>query len=89
MSEQLVYFIATSCLRFVKVGVAADPHARLAALQTGCPVPLRLIGEILGGRAEERSLHTLFRAHRAHGEWFRVEGAVADYLRERADVWDV
>lgn len=55
-----------------KVGVAADVSQRLAALQTGSPLPLRVWGQrpAPGGYEEERSVHSALTPHRRKGEWF-------------------
>lgn len=68
----------------VKVGVAALPWSRLADLQCGSPVPLRIV-EIFGSevRAEAVALERLFHQHHAaarlHGEWFDVDAGEANY----------
>ena len=60
----------------VKIGLTidADPLNRLAALQTGSPVPLQLIGLIQGNETHERELHSRFAQFRLHGEWFSGAG---------------
>lgn len=55
---------------FFKIGVSADPIARLAQLQTACPGLLLPIAVVRGGRAKERTFHSLLRRHRMRGEWF-------------------
>lgn len=54
----------------VKIGWSKRVSARLAELQTGSAVPIRLIGAIPGGRALERRLHEEFAHLRLSGEWF-------------------
>jgi hypothetical protein len=75
-----VYFVAGA--RSVKIGHSVFPEARLQQLQTGSPVALRLLGTVPGGVAEERALHERFASLRTHGEWFRCEGDLANFLRE-------
>lgn len=55
-----------------KIGISADPAARLASLQTGSPFLLRLVcsREFADAAAVERELHMRMGAHRIHGEWF-------------------
>ncbi|WP_422923092.1 GIY-YIG nuclease family protein [Singulisphaera sp. PoT] len=68
-----VYFIRDRVARAIKIGTARDPRKRLAALQTGNPNPLKLMGTIPGGEHEEAQLHARFSAHRGLGEWFEAD----------------
>jgi T5orf172 domain len=58
----------------VKVGVAADPLARLAALQTGASEPLELAYACAvksnDGYAIEQAAHAMLCGRRLAGEWF-------------------
>lgn len=68
---------------YVKVGVSADPAARMATLQTGSPVALTLayVAAVKSGNATqiEQVAHATLSRHRQAGEWFdvSVEMAVA------------
>lgn len=76
-----VYFIQADS-GLVKVGVAENPQARLAQLQTGSPARLRLIGFVPEvGAQGERALHVRFAAAHAHGEWFHPVPELMDYVR--------
>lgn len=75
-----VYFIRDLNSGLVKVGHGRDPWRRLTMLQTGCPGPLEMVAIIEGDAEVERDLHVRFAAKRERGEWFRVEGAFADYI---------
>jgi hypothetical protein len=68
-----VYFIREDVAEgSIKIGTTVgDPLARLAALRTGNPRPLRLLVAIPGGTAEEKALHERFKDLRLEGEWFR------------------
>lgn len=80
-----VYFIQDEVVCLIKIGVASDPLARLRDLQTGSPAKLILLASVEGGRDEERSLHSLFDAYRAHGEWFRPGPRLLKYLMGLGD----
>lgn len=57
---------------FIKVGFTkGDVLDRIAALQTGCPTKLFLLGTGPGGRFIERELHKILKDYRSHGEWYR------------------
>lgn len=76
-----VYFMVGG--PFVKIGFSVDPESRLATLQTGSPHELRLAASVPGTIEDEHLLHRRFAEYRvrADGEWFRHEGALAEYIR--------
>lgn len=77
-SEQYVYAIEGAGL--VKIGRTVAPTYRLAILQSGSPVELKLRGSVVGDHRLERELHKTFSAYRRHGEWFSLSGIVADWV---------
>lgn len=54
----------------VKIGVARDPIQRLAELQCGNPLQLRIQQVILGNREVEQAYHKHWHDARIRGEWF-------------------
>lgn len=68
---------------YVKIGSTTSLKSRLASLQTGCAVPLRLVGTCTGGFNRERALQQEFGAWRRHGEWFKFPPEVMDTLMSR------
>ncbi|MET8629598.1 GIY-YIG nuclease family protein [Kitasatospora sp. NPDC004669] len=54
----------------MKIGRSVDPAGRLANLQAGSPVELRLLATFPGGPRLEKHLHVCFARQRIHGEWF-------------------
>lgn len=80
-----VYFIqhGATVSGAIKIGTTqGNPYARLRALQTGAPEPLRLLAAIDGGPLEERALHQRFAAHRlrADGEWFAASAELLAFI---------
>lgn len=69
----MIYFIQADGVGHVKIGFTANDDAavRLATLQVGSPVPLKLLGTIPGTLGDEKNLHRRFASARVHGEWFR------------------
>lgn len=57
----------------IKIGRAVNVERRLAALQVGSPVPLKLMTTAQGTFRLERQLHDQFNHLRLHGEWFRPD----------------
>jgi hypothetical protein len=67
----MIYLVEAVGVGRVKIGyTSGDARDRLAALQTGSPVPLRIVATMEGGPGLERTLHAAFEVHRLHGEWF-------------------
>lgn len=67
-----VYMIRESWRGLIKIGIAKNLKARLAAIQSSCPQDICLIGyfETKHARSVEAHLHQRF-AHKHHaGEWF-------------------
>lgn len=64
-----IYFIGTGDGP-IKIGFSNDPLARLRALQTASPYPLKLLATTRGGPKKEAEYHTRFAEHRMSGEWF-------------------
>lgn len=56
----MIYFIQAGRTGPVKIGRARDPFRRLASMDSGSPVPLRLLALMPGDAAEERGLHARF-----------------------------
>jgi hypothetical protein len=73
-----IYFIRAG--DFVKIGFAREVTNRLPRLQTGSPVKLELLMAIQGKASLEKDFHRKFAKLRAHGEWFKLEGALSAYL---------
>lgn len=55
----------------VKIGYSVDVAARMASMQAGSPVLLRILAIAPGGAAREAAYHQQFADLRLHGEWFR------------------
>jgi len=80
-----VYFMEAVGLQAVKIGAAANIDRRLGQLQVGCPAELRVLLLEEGGKARELELHREFEGFHIRGDWFRVDGAVADYIAQQTD----
>lgn len=67
----------------VKIGVATRVERRLSMLQSGNPVPLRVLLVIGGGgRALEDMLHRRFSGSRLRGEWFSFTSDIATFIED-------
>lgn len=79
-----VYFVRATESGRIKIGKARDVERRLAGIRTGCSEPLELMGWVDGGVHREDAVHSMFRADREHGEWFRPSAALLAFIREHA-----
>lgn len=75
-----VYFIRRGESGPFKIGWSRSPRARLAQLQTGQEVQLRLVAMAPGGSREESALHRRFAETRLVGEWFRSSPIICAYI---------
>ena len=76
-----VYFLRSGEAGPIKIGyTGTTPNARLSALQTGNPEPLRLIGAVPGTMADESRLHDRFASVRLQGEWFRPVPELLNFI---------
>lgn len=69
----MVYFVQGVDGGPIKIGYTTSMEAdgRLAGLQCGSPVQLRVLHTVRGNQRLERELHVRFAVDRLHGEWFR------------------
>lgn len=81
-----VYFVGGDFDR-VKIGFTADwsPEGRAGQLQTGSPVPLRVLAYAPGDETDERELHRAFSRERLHGEWFIASAALIELVARVAE----
>ena len=67
----MIYFIEMEKNGFIKIGyTTGNAERRMAQLQTGQPLKLKLLGTIPGEREGEIGLHREFEEFRINGEWF-------------------
>jgi hypothetical protein len=66
---------------YVKIGfTAVGIEKRVKYLKIGMPETPRVLGAPNGTPADEMALHKHFAGYRLSGEWFRNEGAVAEWI---------
>ncbi len=76
-----VYVIQASGY-YVKIGRAENIARRLRHIQVNHPVPVRLLAVASTDPNDERSIHERLKSSRVRGEWFRLDEAVAQFIRE-------
>jgi hypothetical protein len=75
-----VYFIQGTATQLIKIGYTVDVDARLAHLAIGSPDRLILLGFCPGTRSDESFAHNQLSDCRSHGEWFRPEPRVLEFM---------
>jgi hypothetical protein len=77
-----VYFVqADSGDGLIKIGTTSSRvEDRLRTMQTGSPVRLKVLGTVPGDSRVESQLHLMFSDIRMHGEWFRPEARLLEYI---------
>lgn len=73
-----VYLIEAAGL--VKIGFTVNVEARIRELQAGSPIVYSLLTSFPATMTTERDLHKRFADYRSHREWFRLDGALADWI---------
>lgn len=81
--EPYTYFVQAGDGGPIKIGSTKNLLIRLRTLCAMSPVPLKLLGVMKGGDAEERC-HVRLGAFRLHGEWFAPSSLVLAFIRENA-----
>ena len=64
----------------VKIGYSTNPRARASQVRCNTPADVDLVGYIPGTVEDERAIHARLSEWRISGEWFRLEGNVADFV---------
>lgn len=70
------------CHDRLKIGYTTHWERRWRVLRTSCPYPPALVALFPGGREFEKFLHYGLDEWRENGEWFRMEGGVADLVSQ-------
>lgn len=81
--KSFVYFVKAG--PFLKIGWSYRPAARFGRSQTYCPYDLETVLVISGDSDTESLFHWRFSDLYERGEWFRIEGELADFVTRYAD----
>jgi hypothetical protein len=84
----MIYFIQAEDVGSIKIGhTSGSVNKRLAELQTGSPVRLRVIGVMPGTPQDEMNLHRAFACSRVQGEWFHPTRDLILFVARKCRVW--
>ncbi len=73
----------------IKIGCALNPKKRLTEIQLLSPVILTILKTIPGSINKERGIHYHFRHLHSHGEWFKPEKELLDFIENPYDVPEI
>jgi hypothetical protein len=78
-----LYFLQATRSGLVKIGRATSYRARLSAIRSQSPEPIRVLGivETADPVRLEAQMHQRFARLRAHGEWFRPDAAMLGLIQ--------
>ena len=74
-----IYIIGFS--NFVKIGWSYFISRRIEEIQVGVPEKLIVYRCLEGTMQHEKALHRRFSKYRLRGEWFRLEGDLAEWIK--------
>lgn len=78
--DKHIYFIQDEATKSIKIGISFNVQTRLEQIQNMCPSKLILLKCIKGGIDKEKELHERFSEHRLHGEWFRENEELENFI---------
>jgi len=77
-----IYFISGGAEGLIKIGYTGNLRRRIAGLRSQSPVPLRvlLVLQVADAPATEKAIHDKFKQYRVHGEYFKPEKCLIEYI---------
>lgn len=73
----------------IKIGLSRNIQKRLAEIQMTCPAPIKLLKVIEGEWEKEARIHYHFSHIRLHGEWFKPEKELLDFIENPYEVPEI
>jgi hypothetical protein len=79
-NNAVIYFILAEEISRIKIGFSLRVRDRFRELELQNAATLKLAAVVSGTQRAEALLHARFAEFRLHGEWFRYEGALKEYV---------
>lgn len=76
----LVYFVQNPDTGLIKIGTSHTTPIRMRALAVQEQANLKILGVVTGSYQTEKMLHQYFAHLKEHGEWFRPDNDLLDYI---------
>ena len=70
----------------IKAGKSKNMVQRIRDIQTCNPRPIKLLGRTGGYTWTERQIHKKFAHLRIHGEWFRPEKELLNFIKKVCEI---
>lgn len=82
IAQGVIYFVEAVGLKRIKIGYSENFQNRFRVLENSCPVPLKMLKLVRGSQDTEQALMHVFGKFRTHGEWFRAEVPLLQFIRD-------
>jgi len=84
-----LYVIGHAGQGWYKIGISENPETRVVAIQTGCPLRVKIHVDVENDQAAEleQALHKHFADRRLEGEWFYLTREQVAYIGRVAPGW--
>jgi hypothetical protein len=76
----MIYYVHAPELGMVKIGFATDVSQRFSKIQSDSPTRLVILAAEDGDLVVEAERHARFASLRRRGEWFSLEGELAEFV---------
>jgi len=76
-----IYFIQGELTKLIKIGFTSDLKKRLESFEYCSPDKLILLGFMPGDEKMEAKLHNTFKRYHHHGEWFRPNKKLFEFIK--------
>lgn len=87
--EKGVYFIGNLEYGYVKIGQSENVSRRFSQIQSCCPIELTVFDVLGKDDFSETEVHSFFKEHRIHGEWFKINIDLRKLLKNKIDLYKV
>ena len=85
--QSVVYFVRPQNSPRVKIGVTTNLKQRISDLQGANHSPLVVLLVLAGDSCLEADLHSRFRRHRMHREWFRLSDEIKQFITANGGIF--
>ena len=82
VKRRQIYFVKNSS-GLIKIGSTMDVLSRVKGLQTGAGENLEVLVQMDGSTGMEKHLHKRFSGSNEHGEWFRPDIEVLEFIKSQ------
>ena len=81
--QKYIYFFKEDEMNSVKIGISYNVSERLSQIQMCAPQTISCAGVMPGNLLMESEIHDKFSHLRIHGEWFRLDEELSEFIKNR------